>query len=241
MHSNWPSTDFILRTAALFGAFVVWSSFCLWLCGWLRLSCSLRVGYTRKIFHLLIFLSAVAAHVAGGFFLVCVFGSAVTLIIAFALVRGDGHPMYEALARPQDRPHRTYYVIIPYVATLAGGIATNLLFGPLSFVGYLVGGIGDAVGEPVGTRWGRHRYRVPAQFKVIASRSVEGSIAVLLGSLLALVIGALLSPHLHLDRSTFPALVGVAACCALIEAISPHGWDNTTMQVLPVFLVSLLR
>jgi len=25
-------------------------------------------------------------------------------------------------------------------------------------VGYLVGGLGDAAGEPVGTRWGKHRY-----------------------------------------------------------------------------------
>lgn len=31
----------------------------------------------------------------------------------------------------------------------------------------------------------------------------------------------------------------IAALSTLVEAITPHGWDNMTMQVIPVALVSL--
>jgi hypothetical protein len=32
-------------------------------------------------------------------------------------------------------------------------------------------------------------------------------------------------------------VLGVAAASAAVEAVSPHGWDNLTMQVLPSALV----
>jgi len=38
-------------------------------------------------------------------------------------------------------------------------------------------GWGDAVGEPVGTRFGRHPYRVPSLAGVPATRTLEGSLA----------------------------------------------------------------
>ena len=69
---------------------------------------------------------------------------------------GPGNPRYEALAREQDA-YRTYYIVIPFFATMIGGIASNVFFGPIAAIGYLVGGLGDAAGEPVGTRWGRHQ------------------------------------------------------------------------------------
>jgi len=32
-------------------------------------------------------------------------------------------------------------------------------------------------------------------------------------------------------------VLGIAAASAAVEAVSPHGWDNLTMQVLPSALV----
>ena len=29
------------------------------------------------------------------------------------------------------------------------------------------------------------------------------------------------------------ALIGIAAASALVEAVSPHGWDNLPMQLIP--------
>jgi phytol kinase len=218
----------------------LWSYFCLSFAAHLKQVHHVRTGYTRKIFHCLIFLSAVAAQAYFGFFAVCVFGSMVSLVVGYAVLRGNGHPFYEALAREHDRPNRTYYIVAPYFATLIGGLANNFVFGPLAIVGYLVGGLADAAGEPVGTRWGRHRYFVPVVGKGKATRSLEGSIGVLLVSLLALVIAVAVTPELHLNRRTLILLPLIAAICAIVEAISPHGWDNTPMQIVPALLAALL-
>jgi phytol kinase len=169
-----------------------------------------------------------------------VLGGAVTLVLAYAVARGGGHPLYEAIAREQDAPHRTYYIVVPYFATLVGGLASNLLFGHAAVVGYLVGGLGDAAGEPVGTRWGRHRYPVPGLGAVRTTRSVEGSLAVLAASLVAAAAGVALGPQLHFTPRSFAALPVVAAACALVEAASPHGWDNLTMQLVPALMAFVL-
>jgi phytol kinase len=57
--------------------------------------------------------------------------------------------------------------------TAAGGMISNILFGKLAVVGYVVTGWGDAVGEPVGTRWGNHRYRVPTLTGIKCHRSLD--------------------------------------------------------------------
>lgn len=168
------------------------------------------------------------------------FGAATSLVIAYALARGDGHYMYEALAREKDAPHRTRFIVEPYLATLAGGLAANLLFPQTVVFGYLVAGLGDAVAEPVGTRFGRHRYRVPAPGGVAAERSLEGSAAVLLVSAFALLACLGLSPHFALTPGSAAAAVLLAFIAAVVEAVSPHGWDNAVLQVLPAGLGTLL-
>jgi phytol kinase len=200
----------------------------------------LKTGYTRKVFHVLIFLSAVVIQMIWGLQLVCLFGVAVSVVIGYAIMRGEGHQLYEAIAREQDAPRRTYYIIAPYFATLFGGIASNILFGPFSVIGYLVGGIGDAAGEPIGTRWGRHRYRAPSFGRVQVTRSLEGSAGVFVVSLLAIAAGVAVCPQLHFTFRTVAMLPVLATVCALLEAVSPHGWDNTVMQIVPAFMAYAL-
>lgn len=219
---------------------LLWSYGALRLAAHLKLARGLRTGYTRKTFHVIVFLTAAAVQWAWGLPGVFVFGAAASAVVFYAVFRGAGHPLYEAMAREQDAPHRTYYVVVPYFATLSGGVLGNLLFGPVAVVGYLVGGLGDAAGEPVGTRWGRHRYGVPSLGGVRATRSYEGSLGVFAVSLVALAAGAWLSPQLGLSARSFAVLPVVAASCALVEAVSPHGWDNLTMQVVPSFMASAL-
>jgi len=217
---------------------LVWSYACLRFAGYLRCRRNLRTGYTRKIFHLLIFFTVAGLQLRWGLVAVCVFGGMTTLVLAYALLRGVGHPLYEAIARESDRPHRTYYIVIPYLATLIGGIASNLFFGPLAVVVYLVGGIGDAAGEPVGTKWGKHRYTFSWLGQSAGSKSVEGSAAILLASLLGLLVA--LAIHQQLHWQSLVAIVLIACSCTVIEATSPRGWDNTPMQFVPTFLAFLL-
>ena len=217
---------------------LVWSYSCLHFAGYLRCSLGLPGGYTRKVFHLLIFTTAAGLQWKWGLAAVCLFGAATSLVLANAVNCGSGYPPYEAIARDSDRPHRTYYVVVPYFATLIGGVLSNYLFGSFAIIGYLVGGIGDAAGEPVGTKWGRHKYEL-SWFKA-GTKSIEGSIGVLLASLFVLVAGTAVKHLLHFEWHYLTALVGIALICSVIEAASPRGWDNTPMQVVPAFLAFLL-
>jgi phytol kinase len=237
IHRNAPSTRMVLTFGPLF---LVWAYGCLSLAGYLKVRRGIRTGYTRKTFHVLTFLTAAAIQTISGLPLVCLFGAATTLVLAYALVRGDGHPLYEAIAREGDTPHRTYYIVIPYLATLMGGVAGSIWFGPASLIGYLVVGLGDAAGEPVGTRWGKRRYVVPTLSRVKTTRTVEGSIGVFVASLVAITVGMTLAPGFAFKPQSIVAIPALALICALMEAISPHGWDNATMQLAPAFLAGFL-
>lgn len=225
---QWPAPSTIGRVAP---PALLWGLGALWLAGWLKTRRGLRSGYSRKIFHFLIFAAATVTHLAEGLPGVLVFGTMTGLVIGYALLRGDGHLLYEAMARASDRPHRTWYIVVPFIATLMGGLTANLLFPSGAAVGYLVTGVGDAIGEPVGTRWGRHRYRVPSRRSVPVTRSVEGSAAVFLVS-----FGAVLLLGWHGAVQPFSGLLitaaGIALAVALAEALAPHGVDNFVLQVL---------
>lgn len=218
------------RTAALLvPAAALYAIAAAWLAGWLRTRRRVRAPYTRKVFHFAIFTMAGVVHLVWGLPGVATFGAVVAAAVLYATLRGDGFPFYEALARPTDAPRRTFFVLVPLATTALGGIVDNLLFADFALIGYLVAGWGDAVGEPVGTRWGRHRYRVPSLAGVPATRSLEGSAAVLVMGCIAATLGLLVWGHPPADA----LLIGLAcgAAGALVEAFSSHGLDNLTVQV----------
>jgi phytol kinase len=230
---NTPSWRALLLggPASLAGSFAA-----LWFAGWLQRH-GAGTGYTRKVFHFLIFTTVAVLEWRMGTPAVCLFGAACSVAVFTAVWRGPGSLLYEAIARPKDAPYRTLFVLLPYFATLIGGIASNMLFGPVALAGYLVTGLGDAIGEPAGTRFGRHAYRVPSLSSVPAVRSLEGSAAVFVMSGIAVLLAALASRQVTLGVSWPAKVVAIAAVSAIVEAASPHGWDNLTMQVIPSALV----
>jgi phytol kinase len=199
------------------------------LVGWLGTDRRVRVPFTRKIFHFVIFTLAGVLQISAGLPAVMLLGVIVSLMVLYAVARGDGFPFYEAMARPTDQPRRTLFVLVPLLTTALGGVLANLFFGPFAAIGYLVGGWGDAVGEPVGTAWGRHRYRVPSLGGIPATRTLEGSTAVLLAGTVAAVLG------LWAHGATPGSALLVGALCGLsgaaVEAFSAHGLDNLTVQI----------
>ena len=213
---------------------LLWSYACLLFAGYLRLKCEVWTGYTRKVFHVLIFVSAVLVHAFNGFLAVCLFGSMVSIVVGHAVFAGPGHILYEAIARERDGHRRTQLVIIPYFATLIGGLTSSVLFGPLAIVGYLVGGLGDAAGEPIGTRWGRHHFTPNG-----STKTFEGSIGVVIASLVALVIATVIRPEFHFDLRALFVIPLIAVVCGFVEAFSPRGWDNVPMQIVPTFMAAV--
>lgn len=234
---NFPSTKGLLLGGP---AALLWALACLMFSGYLKKTRNWKTGYTRKVFHFLIFGTVVIVHWIWDIPGVCLFGGMTTLVIAYALLRGSCHFMYEAIAREKDAPNRTHYVIVPYLATLIGGLISNIFFPSTAIFGYLVTGLGDAVAEPVGTGFGKHRYRVPAFRGVKAIRSLEGSGSVLIVSILSLTLCLALSPQFALSGRSFLIVIVIAAVSTIFEALSPHGWDNTTLQVIPAWLGVIL-
>ena len=233
---NIPSSKTILIAGPVF---LLWAYCCLSFAGYLKTVRHVKTGYSRKTFHLLIFLTATVLQFTAGLPIVCLLGGMTTIILAYALFRGSGHSLYEGIAREKDAPYQTFFIVVPYFATLVGGLVNNIFFGQFVIIGYLVGGLGDAAGEPVGTRWGKHKYTVPSFGSFKSTRSIEGSLGVFLVSLFSIIVGSMLLPNVNFNLATITIMFLMAASSALLEAVSPHGWDNTTMQIVPALLAYL--
>jgi phytol kinase len=203
---------------------------------WMRAR-GVRVAYTRKVFHFTIFTGAAMVHMTWELPGTLVYGSVVALIVLGAVVAGDGNPLYEAMARDSDRPRRSLFIVVPLVMTAVGGLASALIAGPYAGVGYLVTGWGDAVGEPVGSRWGRHRYQVPSLGGVAAERSLEGSAAVFVAAFLAAAVALW---GIGVGSGLVVTALACAVTGAVAEAISNHGLDNFTVQVVASLTAALL-
>jgi phytol kinase len=215
---------------------VFWPVLALTICsaafvGWLRVKQGVRIPYTRKIFHFIIFSAAGLLQYHYGLQAVSLMGGMVFLFVLVAVFFGDRVWFYQALARETDAPHQKKFIILPLLATATGGILTNILFPQTAFIGYFVGGWGDAIGEPVGTRWGKHRYTVPILFGVGATRSLEGSLAVFIVS--ATIAATLCILQVTALPFGMALLVGISCgfAAAFVEAISSHGLDNLTIQL----------
>jgi phytol kinase len=229
-----PSGKMILLFSPLF---LVYTAIGAVLAGWLRTRRAMQVAYTRKIFHFYIFTMAGIVHLLGGFSAVVLFGIVVCVCVIYAVFRGAGFPFYEAMARPQDEPHRTFFILVPMVTTALGGIIVNFFFKEFAYIGYFVGGWGDAVGEPVGAKWGKHRYKVPSLMGVPATRSWEGSLSVFLAGT-AIAFFGLQVGGIPIYQALYTALAcGMAG--AAVEAVSSHGIDNLTIQIAATATASL--
>lgn len=243
---NWfldRTLTFLIESVPSWQAIVVggplslaWSLACLCFAGHLKQR-GTRTGFTRKIFHFLIFGTAALLQWLFGTSAVCLFGAMCSLVVFFAVWCGPSNLLYEAIAREKDEPRRTLFIVTPYFATLIGGLLSNILFDASAIAGYLVTGLGDAIGEPVGTLMGRHSYQAPSLSSVPATRSIEGSLAVFIVSGLSVALATAVSSHLSLPSFGIAKIVIIAATCALAEALSPHGWDNAVMQLLPSAMV----
>lgn len=208
------------------------------LAGWMKKK-GIRTPYTRKTFHFVIFSLAGILQYYYGLKAVTLLGGIVFIIVVLAVIAGNRWWFYKALARETDAPHEKKFIILPLLATATGGIISNIFFPATAYIGYFVGGWGDAIGEPVGTKWGRHKYTVPTLFGVRATRSIEGSTAVmLLSTAIASVCLAQITPFGIMTCLAYGALCGFAA--AIVESVSSHGLDNLTIQVCAAGLLHWL-
>merc|ERR1719310_2646645 len=91
--------------------------------------------------------------------------------------------------------------------------------GLLRFLCPLSVGLGDGLAEPIGKRFGKHKYSVVALFtKQRFTRSYEGSANVFFWTLVGVLVAV---PELNLAQILFLALL-LPPAMTLTEAKSPH-------------------
>lgn len=201
------------------------------LCGALKRYAGWKTGYTRKTLHFLIFFTAVGLHIWGGMPAVNVLGVGMGIFVLLSVKAGDGNFFIESMAREKDFPRRGYFIIVPYLTTAIGGLASNLLFGSSVVMGYALCGSADAVAEPVGLRFGKHRYRVPSLKKVrVSERSVEGSLSFFVVSVILSLLFFCFLYHLPFSKACVSSFL-LSTALVLVEAFSFHGTDNLTIQM----------
>jgi dolichol kinase len=119
-----------------------------------------------------------------------------------------------------------YAVLIPMSLVFARYAIKELIFTPI-----VIHGLGDGLAEPIGMRFGRHKYttRTFLSTKHTHTRSYEGSACVLVVGILAV----LFFHDSFTSAELLAALLATPILTTLAEAWSPHTWDTPYM-----FLVS---
>lgn len=226
-----------------------------WSCGMLVRHRGVRVNYTRKVVFFSMFLVPLLGSQLCPFPAVDPLQKMLRSILFFLLVMLFTQPirrrvpfletLFLAIDRPEDRPHTLWWLL----SQLAAGYAVLLILlawfhreghPELALALVLVHGLGDGLAEPVGVRFGRHRYRARALCGSLTyTRSLEGSACVFVAGLLTVLV---------FQESFTPlqfawALLVFPLSASLGEAFSPHTWDTPLMHAtggLSLWLVKTL-
>jgi phytol kinase len=152
--------------------------------------------------------------------------------------------MFKSIDRPEDRPYTllwlttqflaSYLVLMPLIYYLNQHQLRDLLYIPI-----LIIGLGDGLAEPVGVRFGRHKYSTRAIFSSRSyTRSIEGSLCVFVVSLITIISYRELFTLTQLTV----ALTIIPLLMTLTEAISPHTWDSPFLYLVGgVSLITILQ
>jgi dolichol kinase len=137
--------------------------------------------------------------------------------------------------RPEDRPHTVRLattqiigmnialITIAYLYGLSG-IPLDLLAVPLVITAF-----GDGLAEPIGVRFGRHKYQTKDLFgNRIYTRSYEGSAMVFLTTIITLSA----SHNLFSSSALICLFTVLPLLMTVTEAHSPHTWDNPFLYLI---------
>ena len=149
--------------------------------------------------------------------------------------------MFKAVDRPEDRPYTLIWFSSQIITTLAVIIPFSVYFSRIDkiglvFIPILVNGLADGLAEPVGIRFGKHKYITRACLsRRKYERSYEGSLCVFLVSLIII-----------LCYYGYMAIYQYIFCCLTIpiittatEAYSPHTWDSPCIFFVVCGLLAL--
>jgi len=213
-----------------------------------------KVNYTRKFQHFSAYAIplVIKANVPGNPVLHLIWGDFFTLIGFLVLIkpiRENFKPfmlMFNSLDRPEDRPNTLPWIIagniIPGLVLIVFFDWLFLRFGveqqKLVMIFVLVAGVGDGLAEPVGIRFGRHKYRSRScGSDAIYQRSFEGSACVFISTFIWIIMFY----HEFENATQFWLLMLILPMAStLAEAVSPHTMDTPFLMGLGGMLIYIL-
>ncbi|VVU94536.1 hypothetical protein CPAV1605_261 [seawater metagenome] len=149
--------------------------------------------------------------------------------------------MYKAVDRPEDKPYTLFWLASQTIATLFVAIPFAILFNSFKrmewiFIPILINGLADGLAEPVGIRFGKHKYQTKSCFSDrLYTRSYEGSLCVFLVS--TIIILAFYN-FFRTKEYIFNVLL-IPICITFTEAFAPHTWDSPFIFFVSSGLLSL--
>lgn len=214
------------------------------LTGLLTIKKEVNIGYTRKTLHFCSFFLPYGVNKilpSGGNILLILMKFwiilAIFLLLTKWLRRALVFPLiiFRSFDRPEDRPYTTVWLVTQFIATgivlAAFGFLWHYLGAStdnLALILVLIVGIGDGLAEPVGIKFGKHKYKARAIYfngKFCGgefTRSFEGSFVVYIVSIIVIAIFYTTFTKLQFIIAIF--LIPIIA--TLSEAFAPRTWDN---------------
>lgn len=251
LHATMPVTLILSRQAIIVTLFYISG----YVCGRLVIQKKLSASISRKIVCILTF----AASYANSFFmpifsmgdsLMALGIGTLSLLMMLATISAPLrkrvsylNTVFSAINRPEDEPHTLLWLtteaivtclvialFLPIIAHVSSPLFnTQAVFLHLLLIPIFASGIGDALAEIVGKKWGRHTYTTHSIIKKRSyTRSLEGSAMVFLTTLLTGIV--VLAIHsFSVPYFFWQAVLLLPVTLTIAEAKSPHTWDNPIM------------
>ena len=136
--------------------------------------------------------------------------------------------MFKAVDRPEDQPYTLIWFSSQIISTLIVVIPFSVYFSKIDrigliFIPILINGLADGLAEPVGIKFGKHKYKTKALFNEREyERSYEGSFCVFIVSTIIL-----LAYYSYMSKNEYIFnILTIPIFTTLTEAYAPHTWDS---------------
>ena len=212
----------------------------------------LRVNYTRKFNHFFLFFAPslidkyFATSISAPFFLnegLFFLGS---FIIFIKPVREKFFfigTAFSSFDRPEDRPYTLVWYIMQEVVGYLVVMPALIIYEKYNMLGLisipiLISVFGDGLAEPVGVRFGKHRYLTHAILsKKKYLRTLEGSFMVFITSIIVIFLF-----YRSFNQIEFIlTLLTVPITVTLAEALAPHTLDNPLIVLVGFANILLIK
>jgi dolichol kinase len=150
------------------------------------------------------------------------------------------HYAFISFERKEDRPFTLLWAVsqslMTFLVMTPVGIVLAKVFGAPQFtlIPIITVAIGDGLAEPMGRRFGYHKYMTTAIWtNKEYTRSIEGSMCVFCSCILAIILATMvIHPGTWDTVQVLVAFILIPVSMTFTEAVAPHSWDNALMLLV---------